>query len=386
MYATRVTPPAPDVQDRTRRRRRRRLALLAVLAPATAAALLAVAPSYAGPTALEQQVRERLPALQEFVERERGLAFRRPVEVELLDDAAFLDAYGHGEHEPSSSDRSATLRGLGVIGTDEDLEELTDELLEDGLSGFFDPVDDRLVVRGTRLDAVAEVVLVHELAHALQHQHFDLAAHTPREGDDERALAYSAVVEGDAQRVEHAWWAALPASAQAEVDEPGGYPWVVGDAVADEIDFPYRAGHLLVEDLLRSGGQAALDRAFLAPPTTSEQVLHPGSDGPRSVLAPRGLPPGDVVDRGVLGELGLALLLERDPVVAGPQTGWGGDRYVTVELADGSGTCTFAEVVMDTPAQRDRLLRALQRWADVQEDAGVEPRDGDGLALRTCRS
>ena len=76
---------------------------------------------------------------------------------------------------------------------------------------------------------------------------------------------------------------------------------------------------------------------------------------------PSGLPRGDVVDRGVLGELGLALLLQRDPLASGPQVGWGGDRFVTLELADGSGTCTWVDVVMDTAAARDEPLEAPRR-------------------------
>ena len=43
-----------------------------------------------------------------------------------------------------------------------------------GTLAFYDPIDERVRVRGTELSVGLEVTLVHELTHALQDQHFDV--------------------------------------------------------------------------------------------------------------------------------------------------------------------------------------------------------------------
>jgi uncharacterized protein YjaZ len=63
-------------------------------------------------------------------------------------------------------------------------------------------------VRGTELTPSVESTLVHELTHALQFQHFDLGKHHEEleEADDSAASsAYTALVEGDARRIQAAW-------------------------------------------------------------------------------------------------------------------------------------------------------------------------------------
>ena len=65
-----------------------------------------------------------------------------------------------------------------------------------------------IVIRGTKLDVSHRVTLAHELTHVLQDQYFDLPAIQQRAStDDERtggsSGAVTALIEGDASRVEH---------------------------------------------------------------------------------------------------------------------------------------------------------------------------------------
>lgn len=383
-----VPAATPPHDPRALRRRRRGRALLAGVG---ALALLAVAVAVVdergeaaapGAAAVRAQVDARLPALTAFVERERGLAFLAPVEVEVLDDDAFVEALfepGPGEEEPAG-DGEATLRALGLLDGDQELDEELDASLAGGVAGFYDPEDGRLVVRGTSFDAYAELVVVHELAHALQDQHFELSRPALLVADDERQLAFDALVEGDAGRVEQAWREAQPRAVQREIDDEEQRRY--GDldegpyVVEVLLGFPYAAGPALVEQLLDEGGQAGLDAAFRDPPTTSEQVLRLGPAAP-AVPAPGDLPAGDVVDEGVLGELGLSLALDLDPTGLEDGLGWAGDRYVTVDTED--GPCTVADVELDGAQERDRLVEAL---GEASYDA--QARGPAGLRLTSC--
>ena len=376
-------PPLPPHPARRRRGR-------ALLAGVVAGALLAVGVAVVDergeaapvPAAVRAAVDARLPALTAFVEQERGLAFRSPVEVEVLDDGAFVEALLEpvpGDAEPVG-DGGATLRALGLLEPDQELDEEVDASLASGVAGFYDPADGRLVVRGGVFDPYVELVLVHELTHALQDQHFELSRPDLLEADDERQLAFDALVEGDAGRVEQAWRDAQPRSVQDQIDDEEQRRY--GDldegpyAVEVLLGFPYAAGPGLVEQLLDEGGQAGLDAAFRDPPTTSEQVLRLGPAAP-TVPAPDDLPAGEVVDQGVLGELGLSLVLDLDPTDPEERLGWAGDRYATVDTED--GPCTVADVELDGAPERDLLLEAGE-GASYE----VQARGRAGLRLTSC--
>jgi len=154
----------------------------------------------------------------------------------------------------------------------------------------------------------------------------------------ERLLAFLSLVEGNAQRVERAWYDSRPAAVRAEIDAVDGLsddrytPLLPPDPIVSENDFPYQAGLRLVD---------ALDDGPPAFPPAPEQD-------------------GQLIDEGVLGERGLALLLGLDPLEGGPQEGWEGDSYRTNRRPDGQ-VCTAARVVMSSGPVRDRLLDALQQ-------------------------
>lgn len=336
-----------------------------------------------------------LPGLLAFVEDERGLPFREPVQVEVLGDDEFLDVFYEepDDVEPERADRDpgATLTALGLFQADDDVEQEVVDSLDEGVVGFYDPRDGRLVVRGDRADVFVELVIVHELVHALQDQHFDLERPELEDVEDESLLAFDSLVEGDAVRVELAWYETQTPARRQEVDDVLGGVLQDddddddGDVVESLLGFPYYAGPPLVEVLLAGGGQPALDAAFVTPPTTSEQVLHPDRTGPAAVPVEVAVPEssGRLVDQGVLGELGLALVLGVDPTEpGGPQDGWGGDSYSTREL--GGRTCTVLDVQVDSRQDGEDLRPALDEWAADHPDADVADGPDGLLRVNAC--
>ena len=94
---------------------------------------------------------------------------------------------------------------LGLIDDDADLRELSGSLFGEGVAGYYDPRDGRLRVvegAGTGNRVLEEIVLAHELTHALEDQRFGLETEPTT---DDRTLARTALHEGTATALMYAY-------------------------------------------------------------------------------------------------------------------------------------------------------------------------------------
>ena len=344
-------------------------------------------PAGSSTTTVPAGIQSVVPSLQAFVERERGLAFKEPVDVTLLDDDAFEARLGEDEDEDLEElrDAEAVLRAMGLLDEGTDLVETVREVTAASVLGFYDPTTDELVVRGAAPTPYVRVVLVHELLHALEDQHFDLDR---SDLGDEAFLGFQALAEGSAVRIEERYRDSLSARDRVslgaeEIRQAAQMPTDVPRVVEALFGFPYAYGPDLVDAVVGAGGASRLDAAFAAPPASSEHVLDPRSylrgDEPRAVSVPAA--DGPAFDDGEIGELFLLLMLDaelgnRDAVAAAD--GWGGDRYVA--WTDGARTCVRMDFVMDTERDTAELADALGRWAGERSGRAT----ASGPSLRTC--
>lgn len=338
------------------------------------------------PSAERRALEAALPELIAFVEETRELRFKERPKVELLssddfDDLLRGDLDEDGEREDGFDDESfvGVLRALGLIDGDVDLEAVFEEQLPHIL-GFYDTETKVLYARGVSPTPYVKQVLVHELTHALDDQHFDLFR---PDLDDEASPAFDALVEGSAGYVEARWYDSRPAEQQAAIDEEEAGEFE--DAPPNEegafgvfeefAAFPYIVGPRFVAALVEQGGMARLNQAFVTSPTNTEQVIHPerflAGEGERAVTPPRA--DGPVVQEGRLGELGLIQML--DTAMSRNQAlqaaaGWGNDGYVA--WTDGARTCVRATIVMDTTRDTTELVNALRVWARAHGGATVQ--------------
>ncbi|HSH58338.1 MAG TPA: hypothetical protein VK988_01610 [Acidimicrobiales bacterium] len=345
-------------------------------------------PTTAAAPAPESPLDVLVRQIQGFVERERGLTFKTPVKVKILDEAAFrakvteIDDEDRKEIEESQ----AILRAMRLLDRDVDLLEAVQAFAGAGIAGLYDPETDELVVRGgEELSPSVRVTIAHELTHALEDQQFNLDR---KDLGDEADYGFSALVEGSALRIEDAYLRSLPADerARARTEErvqAGKIPDNVPPVVQFAFGFPYVYGPEVVSALLRAGGNARLDAAFAKPPASTEQVIDPrrylDDDQPRAVPVPRA--EKDPFDDGEIGQLFLFLMLRSelsDSVARRASDGWGGDRYVA--WRDGERTCVRMDFVMDTPSDNDELVRALREWAGKRRGAAT----ASGSSLTTC--
>jgi len=289
--------------------------------------------------------------LQEEVAEAGGLPFRQDVPVDFLkreELAAYLRELFDAEYtvEQARADERL-LRAFDLLPPHTDLRALRARVLEENVAGFYDERPGR-----RRLYAVSEdrtfspmnqVVLAHELRHALQDQYAEL--HSYLDADvtdfDDRRLAWTSLLEGDAtlvmerfvrQRLETLGvkvegGEADPATLGATglFDVPGAPP-----VVRDQLVEPYLAGLAFARAIWSRGGAGAMREAWKHPPESTEQVLHPAKffarERPRRVVPSLRAPAGSrLVSEGVLGELLLRTLVEEG---GGPATeGWGGDSW-----------------------------------------------------------
>lgn len=405
---------ADDDAPLTRRRSPLLAILAAVVAISLAAGVISVAferggddtetstpgiedppPGDAAPPATEDALEAEVAAISAFVSEVRGLEFERAVDVELLDDDAFAARVAESAVEDLEElgETEDVLRALGLVPDGIDLAKVLQSFLGDTVVGFYDPELDQLVVRGAALTPYVRATLAHELTHALDDQHFELERPALDEADDESGLGFSALVEGNALRVEDAFVETFTdeeeqARAEEEARLAAGIDLANVPRVLPElIGFPYAVGPALVDALVEQGGEARVNEAFGAPPTTSEQVVDPlpwlaGQLAPVAVDPPAA--DGEVFDQGVLGLWGLVVLLgdelgQREAFNAAQ--GWGGDWYVA--WRDGDRTCVRNTFVMDSRRDLDELEAGLDDWAASQDDVEVQ-REGASLTFTAC--
>jgi hypothetical protein len=274
------------------------------------------------------------------------------------------------------------LRLLGLIDEDDDLRELSGSLFGEGVAGYYDPRDGRLrVVEGAGTDnrVLAEMVLAHELTHALEDQRFGLETEL---ATDDRMLARAALHEGTATALMFAYVRdrfsaeeTLGGLLASVFEDTGDLPPFIQASVL----FPYLGGERFVSELLRrAGGDWALvDTAHeLRPPASTEQVLHPAryfaADEPKPVRLRAGAVLGGGWERahaGTWGELQTRELLGGDAEAA---AGWGGDRY---ELwRSGEAAALIMRWRWDTP--RDAAEFAERARGLLGDRAATASRDG----------
>jgi hypothetical protein len=276
---------------------------------------------------------------------------------------------------------------MGFLPGPMDLAAALEEAQATQVAAYYEPREKvfRIVTAPPRAGRAPEpaqpLVVAHELAHALQDQHFDLVSYDGGEDnaagldDDQRAVRHF-VVEGEATflmlarelgrgtgRNHHLGPLAVASvrmtltmlaaadmtklaaftkagdeddeDARAELEALAKLPPVVVLPLVE----PYFKGAFFVSEVWGRGGWPAVSRLFTAPPQSTEQVLHPAEkffptpEPPIDVrlARPPALPwaAGEPALTDVQGELGWRVYFEtwHHPSAAAASAGWGGDRY-----------------------------------------------------------
>lgn len=346
-----------------------------------------------GVEALRPETTKKMEELLTAAEKYRGLKALRPVPAGSMGKEGVKDKLREilkTQVPPEAlKGLETTLKAFGFIPERMDLSRYYVDLLGSQVAGFYDPDEDYMALvrhsgKGAgELAGMEDAVLVHELVHALQDQHFDLEKLMGSDPLADAATASSALVEGDAtlamtsyslgtnletmpgsDRVVETMLKRPDTLLEAAADLPGSRELASAPAwIRENLLFGYFQGMAFSLSAKTKGGQKLLDYAFTKdPPRSTEQILHPEKwhgrrDDPVVVRLPdlgAELPGWRRAAEGELGELGLRVLLregreDQDKAYAAA-AGWGGDRFAVYEKG------------------RERIVAWVTEW-DTEEDA-----------------
>jgi hypothetical protein len=360
-------------------------------------ALVAIGIASGGEEEKASSPTSRLPPVERVargVERVRQLRFRGRVPVRSIgSDEARREGRAVVARRYPPRRRLAdeeVLKLLGLLGPRDDLGDIVGEIFGSEVAGYYDDDRGRLTLVGDAAGGsreLAEIVLAHELTHALEDQRFGLS--TSAGGGDDRATAADALQEGTATIT-------MIDYGRRHLDLRGSRAdfldsVALGDLlpeqrlppyVQESLTFPYVEGGRFVDTLYRlAGGWKLVDYALRhRRPASTEQVVHVRKylldERPRPVrlrVAPLLGAGWRRVRSGVLGEFDTYELLRRISARAARRAanGWGGNRFELWRDRRTAGTCRapcrardalVTAWTWDTPRDAVEFRRALRSY------------------------
>jgi hypothetical protein len=391
------------------RRRLGRSALVLLVLVGVTGATADVAGAKATPTTAPTPKRwdPRIEPIAHEVEKLRKLDFEHPVAVEFLGDAAFekkvaVDKGKLSASEKRSAERSQSqLRAVGLIGPDVDLLDATSSLQKSGVLAYYENATKSITVKGKDVDDVAtRVTLAHELTHALQDQHFDLAKLQRKAAKTHSGTVLRTVVEGDAVRIQDDYVDTLSKDEQSkyatdtaqrsddartEANDAG-----VPESLSVLFEAPYDLGPIMLAAVLAERKDAGIDELFRDPPTSDSAYLTPSTllDDSRFTTVPtpkleHGEKRSGSPDSFGAFALYQVLASRIDPATAlGAADGWGGDAMITF-TRDGT-TCLRSAFVGRNDEQTKAIGSALEEWAALMPAGSAEVEQGARITLTAC--
>ncbi|MEJ7837947.1 MAG: hypothetical protein WKF81_03980 [Thermomicrobiales bacterium] len=362
-----------------------------------------------------QIAEELIEEIETSVVELRGLEVLTPIVVsyrtrEELQEEVASDFQEDYPIEDSERDQR-TMIAFGIIEEGTDIRDLYTELYGGQIAGYYDPTTGELVVvldgdgSSEELTASEEFTLAHEINHALQDQHFDIDAGAFDSTDvtDDVSLATTGLIEGDAVLLQGLYLQGDPSFARAlsreyaDLEDTSDSLDEFPPVIVSLLYFPYDLGYEFVNDLYEEGGYELVDEAFVTPPTTTEQILHPEKflDGEVGAVVEvndfASILGSDWVDTddNSFGEYLISQLLISENVDDGDASdaaeGWNGDRYKVAGNDDDSAVTW--QTFWDSDDDADEFAEAAAAWAsdrlgaDVDEDDGTYVIESDNLSI-----
>jgi hypothetical protein len=242
---------------------------------------------------------------------------------------------------------------IGLLPANISLEKLLIELYTEQVAGFYEPETKKLVLIKGFDPVLQRAIMIHELAHALQDQHFDLEQLIKPEIDnDDLILAHQAIIEGQATAVMMEIFSGqnlsqLPDLApliNMSLDMPMFADSALVKApeyIKKHLIFPYGAGTSFIQHYYEIHKGYNSQQLFSELPSSTEQLMHfekffTALDAPVSIeisgfdslLKPRWRP----LYSDVIGELDLFILLKTflpEDEATRASEGWDGSRFYT---------------------------------------------------------
>ncbi len=300
--------------------------------------------------------------LLEEVSQLRGLKILAPVKSGAKSRQEIEQEIIRGFEEETTPEEIETtnkaLIAYGLVPKDFKYREFMIRLMTEQVAGFYRPKTKELFIADWNDLEQQKPVMVHELQHALQDQHFNLRRFEKwPNGDGDRETAIHALIEGDATALMYNYQLKPVGGDVTKIPSLAGFADQTLDqakrekqdvyvsapmALRESLVFSYIYGAAFVQEMLKKRGWAGVSQAFTDLPQSTEQVLHIekylANELPIKVTLPdiaKQLGDGwKRIDADINGEFGYTLILaefigKKDARQAA--AGWGGDQSVLYE-------------------------------------------------------
>ncbi len=378
-----------------------------------------VSPSMARPRTLASRIQYRpvidrselLQATQQtlhYVSALRGLPVLSPVKAALQSREEIERSLIRDLDERTTADEfdaeTKLFLKLGLVPKDFRYRELLVGIINEQVAGYYRPRTKSLYLADWLTLEEQNTVMVHELAHALQDQHFHLERFArPPKGWSDRELAILSLIEGDAtavmlnhllkpQRLDitsiplplSTVFDQLQKSDDQRIKVLNSAPPIIRESLL----FPYAYGTTFVQYILIHSSWKRVSDAYADPPNSTEQILHPAKfldrDDPLRIELPR---LEKILGRAMLrrlsdtmGEFGYYLILS--PYVDKTKArraaeGWDGDQLALYENRRTGQLLLVHYTTWDSEAEAEEFARVYAerttaRYPDAREVQGTE--------------
>jgi hypothetical protein len=328
-----------------------------------------------------------------------GFRIRRQLPFQLLSrdqiNAYIKDQIKHSVRPKDIYAEELSLKKLGFVSADFDLKKTTIDLLTEQAAAFYDFHQKKLFISEWAASSMREEALVHELAHALADQNFNIEKYLNKGPDDaEESLARQTVVEGQATWLTVEYAARLAGRSLINADTAREF--IRPDTDPDDPQypvfskaplylratmlFPYEQGEVFQQAVFLHDGQAAFGTLFRKPPLSTSQVLHPeryfAGTAPVVPDLPKPSPGTKAIVEGVFGEEDMQVLLRQYislPVAQGLAPGMTGGQYRIDELKkDHARTVLLFATQWDSADSAIAFVNAYEtvlekKWKSVEQ-------------------
>ncbi len=351
---------------------------------------------------------EYIDKIIDSVEKVRGVKFKDSIGYEVIDREEMLKLikkevsiqYGKDEIKYTN----IILKLLKLVEEDFDLENFLYKLYEEQAGGLYDPRTKRLYISDWIPSEMLDIVLFHELNHAIDDQYYGLEEYALSKGSSDAKAARLAVVEGigtyfmliytfEKFGVDFDQMKGLlnfDALYQMELfDNLAGMEFVskAPKFIRKQMLFPYFKGGAFIDNFIEKNSVNELNRLYKNPPLSTEQIIHfdkYGSDEPEVIevkLNDKWLKGWREIYRDDMGEIGLNLMLsyrlsneEADKAAEG----WDGDHVVLLEKDN--KYAMILKVLWDNKDDAIEFSEAFKSWFGsnkAEDKIGAWMKDGD---------
>ncbi len=284
------------------------------------------------------------------------------------------------------------LEAFGAIPKGYPLDQKLLALLTEQIAGLYDPKGREFFIADWTNPADQQVIMAHELTHALQDQHFHIQKWEDAvKSNDDALLARDAVLEGSATvaMIDYLLRGTGTNSREIPQLDPSLLLGDVSDSpelsnaplvIREEMLFPYFAGSSFIQTVLKAGnGWTDFHKLFENPPASTQQIIHPdlylkGVVAQPVTLAPvlKTIPKGwKKLDENGMGEFFVRVILQQ---FLGKQRAddlspaWSGDRYAIFEQQHGGPTLLLVRLRLSSDAEAARFFGGYSEVLELKND------------------